>query len=274
MSCQVFLLRLLASGGSADVHLGQRSDTGEHVVVKYLREWHLPHARKGFEREVHILRHNLPGMIPMLFADTAAQQPRYVMPYHPGGSVTRYAGRLSEPQLLALATQTARALATLHGRRIFHGDFKPDNILVTQQGTLQLADPLGNGIGCTFLFSQNRGGTPGYWAPEIRAGRPISQSGDAYSYGAALYHLSTGRKPQDGERLDLLVRHQVMVPKIREIITACCQPNPAARPSMEDVLRLLAGASWPELQAVHQQQRVGALFALGAVALVFLAVSG
>ncbi len=273
MSYQVHLLRPLASGGNADVQLGQRSDTRAYVVVKYLREWHLDHARKGFAREVRILDQNLPGMVPILFSDVKAERPYYVMPYLAGGSLTKHAGRLSDQQLLAVANASARSLRALHARHIDHGDFKPDNILITDEGNLQLADPLGNGFGCTVLFAQNHGGTPGYWAPEIRARGPISQAGDAYSYGATLYHLLTGRKPVDGQRLDLLVRGLTGAPEIRETIAACCQPNPGNRPAMQEVLRLLAGAKWADLQAERNKQRVTALCAVGLFALILLAVA-
>ncbi len=273
MSYQVHLLRPLASGGNADVQLGQRSDTRAYVVVKYLREWHLDHARKGFAREVRILDQNLPGMVPILFSDVKAERPYYVMPYLAGGSLTKHAGRLSDQQLLAVANASARSLRALHARHIDHGDFKPDNILITDEGNLQLADPLGNGFGCTVLFAQNHGGTPGYWAPEIRARGPISQAGDAYSYGATLYHLLTGRKPVDGQRLDLLVRGLTGTPEIRETIAACCQPNPGNRPAMQEVLRLLAGAKWADLQAERNKQRVTALCAVGLFALILLAVA-
>jgi len=55
MSHPILNLRQLGSGGNGDIYIGQRSDTGEWVVVKYLRESHLPYARKAFEREVRIL---------------------------------------------------------------------------------------------------------------------------------------------------------------------------------------------------------------------------
>jgi hypothetical protein len=62
-------------------------------------------------------------------------------------------------------------------------------------------------------------------------------------------------------------------PKIRELIPACCQPNPAARPNMQEVLRLLAGASWTDLQAERQQQRIAALCAIGILGLVLVAAA-
>ena len=55
MSCPIVNLRPLQAGGNGDVYLGQRSDTGEYVVVKFLCEHQLPHARKAFAREIRIL---------------------------------------------------------------------------------------------------------------------------------------------------------------------------------------------------------------------------
>jgi serine/threonine-protein kinase len=183
MSYQVHLLRPLASGGNADVQLGQRSDTRAYVVVKYLREWHLDHARKGFAREVRILDQKLPGMILISFSDVKTERPYYVMPYHAGGPLPNTPDAFRTSSYLPSRTASARSLAALHARHIDHDDFKPDNILITDEGNLQLADPLGNGFGCTVLFAQNHGGTPGYWAPEIRAGGPISEAGDPTPIG-------------------------------------------------------------------------------------------
>src|SRR5712692_4302496 len=102
MSYQVHLLRPLASGGNADVQLGQRSDTRAYVVVKYLREWHLDHARKGFAREVRILDKNLPGMVPILFSDVKAERTYDVMPELAGGPLTGHPARLSDQPLPAV----------------------------------------------------------------------------------------------------------------------------------------------------------------------------
>ncbi len=272
MSIQFVILRRLHSGGNGDLFIGRRNDGGEYVVIKYLREWHLAHARRAFAREVRVLERRLPGLMPVLFADTNAKHPHYVMPYLSGGSLTRYAGRLSDGQLHAIATELARTLAGLHAGHVTHGDVKPDNIMVSQDGRLQVGDPLGNGIGCTVLFSENHGGTPGYWAPEVCAGRPISHAGDAYSYGATLYHLLTGYRPRDGQRLDPISEGYVKASKIGEIVAVCCQSNPHVRPIMQEVLRMLRGEQWADIQATRKQHQelvtaacvVGVLVLLGA----------
>jgi serine/threonine protein kinase len=173
------------------------------------------------------------------------------MPYLAGGSLTKHAGRLADNQLHAVAIDLALSLADIHTKRDAHGDFKPDNILICHEGRLQVADPLGNGINCSVIFAQNHGGTPGYWAPEIATGRPISAAGDVYSYGATLFQLLTGLRPQDGQQFDPILAAYSNSPKIRELIVACCQSNPKARPNMQEVLRMLKGETWVDIQAAR-----------------------
>lgn len=258
-------LQPLGSGGAGDVYLGRRSDTGERVVIKYLRECHLVDARRRFAREVRILRKKRRGLVPLLFADTAGPRPYYVMPYLPKGTLTALAGRLSDGQLRTVAFEVASALADLHAENIAHGDVKPDNILLSDDGHLQIGDPLGNGLGCTVLFADSRGGTPGYWGPEIRAGGQISSAGDVYSFGATLFHLAAGVCPRDGELLTIPPEHAVSS-RLRELVSLCCQSAPNARPTMADVLRMLKGVPWTTIQAERRTGKI--LFAIvGAVAI-------
>jgi serine/threonine protein kinase len=158
----------------------------------------------------------------------------------------------------------------LHAVSIYRGDIKPDNILVSGDGCLQVADPLGNGIGCTFLFSQNHGGTPGYWAPEVRNGAPISSTADVYSYGATLHELLTGRKPQDGQRLNPSLEGYTHLPVVCEIINVCCDTNPAMRPTMLEVCLMLQGQRWSDILAARKKREeqiaaVSFVVALGAL---------
>ena len=255
MSYQVTPLRPLNSGGNGDLWLGQRSDDGVYVVIKYLREYKDQQYKKNFAREIRILSRGLPGVVAILFYNLEAQPPYYVMPYFPGGSLTKYAGRLTSSQLEIVARQLAQALAALHAAHIANGDFKPDNILISPDGQLRVADPLGNGFGCTVLFAQHHGGTPGYWAPEVRNRAPISYASDVFSYGATLYELLTGRRPQDGQRLDPATEGYTGVPKICEIIRACCQANPYARPNMQEVLRMLDGTEWSAIESARTAKR-------------------
>ncbi len=273
MSYPIQILRQLGAGGNGDIYIGQRLDTREFVVVKYLREHHLPHTRKAFEREVRILQRKLRGIVPLISADLVSEQPYYVMPYLTGGPLTQHGGRLFDVQLHNVAFELAQTFATLHATNIYHGDIKPDNILVSGDGSLQVADPLGNGVGCTFLFSQNRGGTPGYWAPEVRSGAVISSAGDVYSYGVTLYQLLTGRKPQDGQKFDPRAEGYAHLPVICEIISVCCDANPAMRPTMPEVCLMLQGKGWSDILAVRRKREeqiaaVSFIAALGVLVVV------
>jgi|ERR1051326_543437 serine/threonine protein kinase len=271
MSSNVMILNLrpLNGGGNGDIAIGQRNDNGGYVVVKYLREFKSPDARKRFLREVRVLLRKYRGVVQLLWWDTNGERPYYLMPYLAGGSLTTYAGTLSNSQLEAVANDLALTLFDIHAKGDAHGDFKPDNILVCDKGHLQVADPLGNGVNCSVIFGQNHGGTPGYWAPEIAAGNPISSEGDVYSYGATLYHLLTGRRPVDGQQLD--VSGYVNAPKIREIIRVCCQSNPGARAKIQDVFRMLRGEKWVDIQAERQKSEtlLTGLCAVGGLLLLF-----
>jgi serine/threonine protein kinase len=270
MRFQVLNMRLFRSGGYGDLFVGVRSDTRESVVVKFLREAHLPHTRKAFEREVRFLARKLRGIVPLLEWDIAAERPYYIMPLMKGGSLSRHAGKLDESQLRAVAGDLARTLANLHAVNAVHGDFKPDNILLTEAGQLQIADPLGNGSLLTTLFSENRGGTPGYMAPEIAAGGSISAEGDVYSYGATLCHLTTGAVPRPGQSLNPSAERFRIPTDICEVITLCCGRDPSARPTMRDVVRLLDGTFWTKIQD-EKNRRWGVLTAAGLVlGLIFL----
>jgi len=170
-------LQRLRSGAYGDLFVGTRSDSGERVALKYLRDYHLDHARKGFEREINFLRNGRRGLVPLIYADMKAAPPYYIMPYFPHGSLSRYAGTLSADQLQNVALELANTLASLHSAFEVHGDFKPDNILVTHDGRLQVADPLGNGTLFTMLFSENRGGTPVTGLPKYERGGQIRVRG-------------------------------------------------------------------------------------------------
>ena len=132
-------------------------------------------------------------------------------------------------------------LASMHAVQDAHGDVKPDNVLVADDGRIQVADPLGNGTLVTMFFSENRGGTPGYWAPEVRAWRFDSYAGDVYSYGATLSHLLTGMRPSDENQIASNSGSHLVAPLIRNVVAACCQIDANARPSMQEVLRILGG---------------------------------
>jgi serine/threonine protein kinase len=253
-------LRPFAAGGRADVSLGNLRSNGTPVIVKLLRDAHLPHNRQAFLREINIMRMQIPGMVRFIAANENAERPFYMMEYLSGGTLLQYVGLLSEMQLHAVAVWLAKTLAGFHLQAGAHGDLKPLNILVTQDGHLKLGDPLGNGplgfrFGLSVLFSPDKGGTEGYRAPEVIKGATPSPLSDTYSFAATLSHLVTGRPPLDGQQLDPTI-HGLNCPEwLRQLIVICSQTDPDARPTMNEVLRILQGDSWAAIYIRKQNDK-------------------
>ncbi|HEY6252553.1 MAG TPA: serine/threonine-protein kinase [Candidatus Angelobacter sp.] len=258
-------LRFIQAGGYGNVFRADRSDNGGFVAVKLLREHRDPHARRVFSHQVRILARKIPGMVSLFGWDTKAEQPWYIMEYFRRGTLSQFAGRLDDTHLHKVALELAQHLSNIHNAVGTHGDIKPANIFVTDDGHLKFGDPSGNGLGLSMVFPQNEGGTAGYAAPEIVAGGPMSRAADVYALCATLYEMLTGRKPQKGQRIDPTAEGYTRAPKIREIIAAGCQPDPKARPNVVEIKRMLNGASWADILQTRKEVR-GWIF--GGVALV------
>ena len=94
----------------------------------------------------------------------------------------------------------ATGLSHVHESGYMHLDFKPENILVTRNGGVQLIDfDLARPIPEKPIKISKNPGTPGYMAPEqLQHGRVDSRT-DIFSYGVAAYELLTNYKPFPGE---------------------------------------------------------------------------
>ncbi len=99
---------------------------------------------------------------------------------------------------LAVAASLAKTLALVHSQGIIHGDLKPTNILIGENGEPYLNDfyhfPGKGTAGTLFALPQ---GTPSYMSPEQAQGQFINFATDIYSFGVLLYELLTGRLPYE-----------------------------------------------------------------------------
>ena len=97
----------------------------------------------------------------------------------------------------------------LHHRGVLHNDIKPSNIIVNPHGAARIMD-FGLSISDDSVYKGCIGGSQGYSAPEIMAGKgPAGAASDIYSIG-------------------LLIR-QMSSRKYRRIIDRCCRQDPAER---------------------------------------------
>ena len=155
-----------------------------------------PRARASLGREVAALSGNLHPALPRLHRDgTGADVPYVVLEYVDGiplDVALDEAGAFAVDEVCVLALALLAALRTIHYRGLAHIDVKPDNV-VLRDGRPVLLDcgstrPLG--------ARQPRGlliGSPGYAAPDLETGEPISAAMDVYGVGVTLHEALTGR---------------------------------------------------------------------------------
>jgi tRNA A-37 threonylcarbamoyl transferase component Bud32 len=132
---------------------------------------------------------------------------------------------IPEKRALEITHQVAAALECAQRAGIVHRDIKPDNILLTTNGNVKLAD-LGlarqqgaNDAGITLGGSTL--GTPFYMSPEQVRGElaKVDVRSDIYSLGATLFHLVTGQPPYSGATSALIMSKHLTEapPKPREL---------------------------------------------------------
>ncbi|MGA1201800.1 MAG: protein kinase domain-containing protein [Planctomycetota bacterium] len=159
-----------------------------------------------------------PGVARCLGMDTSADPPYFVVEFVPGISLRehlRQRGRLPVMEVRAILEQILDVLEYAHTRGVVHQDIKPENIILTPEGSVKLTDfGLGHTVaGHSILLSASlrtdagpTGGTIGYIAPEIRDGQGGADArSDLYSVAILLFELLTGRRPAGAESPSELV---------------------------------------------------------------------
>jgi eukaryotic-like serine/threonine-protein kinase len=115
-------------------------------------------------------------------------------------ALIRRTGPLEITEAIAYAIEIARALEAAHEHQIVHRDVKPQNVLLTAEGTAKITD---FGIARTLteegLTLDGRVlGTTDYVSPEQALGHKVTGQSDIYSLGVVLYEMLTGAIPFTG----------------------------------------------------------------------------
>lgn len=110
-------------------------------------------------------------------------------------------GLLAPAQAAEVLLQTLSALEHAHRQGIVHRDVKPENIMVTPDGLVKVADfGLARAWADARITQDGRvSGTVQYLAPEQLQGEPADPRSDLYALGIVAYELLTGRLPFSGE---------------------------------------------------------------------------
>jgi formylglycine-generating enzyme required for sulfatase activity/tRNA A-37 threonylcarbamoyl transferase component Bud32 len=216
------LVRLLGSGGMADVYLGRDRILEREVAIKIVRPGLLKDAETmaRFAREARtVARLVHPGLVTLFGARQLGPNGlALIMAYCAGGSLKdllKRSGPLSLERTLEIATQVAAALDHAHAHGVVHRDVKPENIFFdVAEGRALLSDfGIATAVGEDSLtVTGSVLGTPHYMAPEQIRGADVDGRTDQYALGCVLWECLAGAQPWAGESLWSVVSKQENTP--------------------------------------------------------------
>ncbi|WP_327107324.1 serine/threonine protein kinase [Nonomuraea glycinis] len=246
----------LGAGGMGIVYAGVDA-AGRRAAVKLIHDMYATNQefRVRFRREVAMLR-RVQGSccVRMLAADADARQPWLATEYIAGRTLTehvRVEGPLSGDGLYGLAAGLAEALVAVHAVGVVHRDLKPSNVMVSPQGPRLVDFGIARALDGTSLTATGHViGSPGWVSPEEYAGEPAGPAADVYGWALVVVYAATGEQPYRASRPEALA-HRVLtatvdtakVPeRLRSTVDRALAKTPGTRPSMDEVLAVVADA--------------------------------
>ena len=275
-------VRRLGAGASGSVDLAVHAATGTPVAIKYLTgRLDDVSFRTAFRDEARLLAGIDDPYVCRLYEYVEA----------PGGSaivmelvngvslrqLLRAKGSTTPESALCVLKGSLAGLGAAHARRVVHRDYKPENVLVTAEGTSKLADfgiamPVGASSGSSVT------GTPRYMAPEQWTGAPASPACDIYAATATFFECLTGHPPYGGRDLATLRQQHARAPiptdpaprPVHDLLRLGMAKRPAERPqsahvflaTLEEVAYGAYGAEWEERGLRELARRAALLAAL------------
>jgi tRNA A-37 threonylcarbamoyl transferase component Bud32 len=197
------LQEVIGQGGMAIVWRGEDTLLGRSVAVKILRDQYArdPEFVERFRTEARSAASlNDPGVVSVY--DVGEEDGRYflVLELVVGRDlkqIIRDEAPLEPARAVQIAAGLAKAVGQAHAIGMVHRDIKPQNVLVTPDGRMKVAD-----FGIARALSAAGMTAPGvvlgtvhYLAPEQAAGQPATLASDVYSLGVVLYEMLTGQVP-------------------------------------------------------------------------------
>lgn len=151
-------------------------------------------------------------------------------------------GRLEVKESIGIAIQVAQGIAAAHEQNIIHRDIKPQNMIISRDGKVKVADfGIARGVSAQTLTSAAMGSVH-YISPEQARGGYSDSRSDIYSLGITLYEMVTGRLPFTGDNTvaialahleDVVVPPSVYNPEIpiilEQLILKCTEKKPERR---------------------------------------------
>ena len=215
--------RELGHGGMATVWLARDLRYDRLVALKVLRsELAATLGAERFLREIMLaarLQH--PHIVSVYDSGEIERVARpgvpilwFTMPYVEGESLRerlRREGAMRPEEALRIGREVARGLEYAHEHGVIHRDVKPENILLTRDGSTLVADfgiarPTGSSTAPDLTGTGIVVGTPAYMSPEQATGlADLDARTDVYALGCVVYEMLTGEPPFGGATAHAIV---------------------------------------------------------------------
>lgn len=264
------LLECIGRGGMGVVWSAHDEELDRTVAIKLLRPEFSGRDVTAEARALARLSH--PNVVSVFDIGVHGEQRFIAMEYIRGQTLRAWQqAPRGTPEVLAQFLEAGRGLAAAHAVGLVHRDFKPDNVLVGDDGRPRVLDfglarspdvrggPMPVLEAGTDPFSTTMThagllvGTPAYMAPEQHLGEPAGPHSDQFAFAVSLFEAIVGRLPFPAEDLRTLslrvVRGRLeppavgsVPPAIMAVIERSLQVEPRDRyPSLQDMLRALGG---------------------------------
>ena len=268
----------VGQGGMSHVYRARDLKMGRDVAIKVLKEEFSGNAEfvEKFNNEARSAARLTHSNIVAAYDTVDTDDMHYiVMELVEGITLKNYIARktkLSNKETIGIAIQAAEGIAEAHRKGIIHRDIKPQNIIISKDGKVKVADFGIAKAASGDSMNQDVIGSAHYIAPEQAKTGEADARSDLYSLGITMYEMITGRLPYDGENtVDIVMAHlqNVMVPPavynheiypaLSDIITRATRKDPAERyQSAEELIEDLKHAAMePEGRFVKLYDTIG-----------------
>jgi len=233
----------LGRGGMGAVYLAEQPGLGREVAIKELIQSADPVTLKRFLQEAQVMaRTSHPNLVQVHDMELMGDINYLVLEFVRGRSLRDWmmTSQLPPPQVFAVMHGVLQALDYAHRHNIVHRDMKPENVLISDEGMVKVADfgiarlTDDTGVGGTATKTGTTVGTPQYMSPEQVASSKVDGRSDLYSAGIMFYELVAGQPPFIASEADgpftLMAKHVQAPPKPPSVF------RPGLNPELEQVI--------------------------------------
>jgi serine/threonine protein kinase len=270
------IIEAVGAGAMGTVYAAYDPDLDRRVALKLLRSHRDDEQlRARLSREAKAMaRLSHPHVVTVFDVGSVGPQLFVAMEFIGGGTLRQWLARRPRGwyEVLWVFLRAGRGLGCAHAAGLVHRDFKPDNVLVGEDGRVCVTDfglarsqrdeghsheprTCDDLLDATITRTGARVGTPAYMAPEQFRGEPAHPRADVFSFCVALHEALYGKRPFEGNNIRDLrsatalghVRpppaDSAVPPALHRVLLTGLKASALERPEMDELLRALEAAA-------------------------------